>query len=75
MPSEFSSSPKQRAVWAVLATAYPALLSVDELAREVEDRIATEDGIAAFERLGLVHRFGEFVWLTRTAIAAEHVES
>ena len=68
-------SPKQSAVYGLLLDAYPALLSREEVARGVADRIEAEDALAAFERDGLVHCMGGFVWLTRAAVAAEHAGS
>jgi hypothetical protein len=41
--------------------------SVDELARELEDRIEAEDSVHRLTRSGLVHQAGNLVFPTRTA--------
>jgi hypothetical protein len=40
---------------------------VEELAREIGDSLATEDGLARLHRAGLVHRLDPFVFVTRPA--------
>ncbi len=47
--------------------------SVDEIAREMGDSNATEDGLARLYGAGLIHRCGEFVWATRAALRAEQI--
>jgi predicted transcriptional regulator len=42
--------------------------SVDEVAREMGDRVRAADGIASLHAAGLVHRCGEFVFATRAAL-------
>lgn len=42
--------------------------SVDEVAREIGDRVRAADGIASLHAAGLVHRCGEFVFATRAAL-------
>jgi hypothetical protein len=58
-----------------LLAEHPALLSRDEIAREVGDETATDEALAQYSRLGLVHRLSaardDFYWPTRTALAAE----
>jgi hypothetical protein len=49
------------------------LWSVDEVAREIGDRTATEDGIANLYGAGLVHRCGEFVFATRAAVRSAQI--
>lgn len=43
------------------------LWSVDELQRELADALAVSDALWRMERAGLIHRLGEFVFITRTA--------
>jgi len=46
--------------------------SVDEVAREIGDEVATADGLARLTAAGLAHRIGEgFVWASRAALHAE----
>jgi hypothetical protein len=46
--------------------------SVDEVAREIGDKVATADGLARLIGAGLAHRTSEdFVWATRAALYAE----
>ena len=46
--------------------------SVDEVAREIGDEVATADGLARLTAAGLAHRIGEgFVWARRAALHAE----
>jgi hypothetical protein len=47
--------------------------SVDEVAREIGDRIATLDALACLHGAGLVHRCGEFVFATRAARRAQEL--
>ena len=60
-------------VLTVVASAYPALLAVDEVAREVGDQLATTDALARLCGAGLVHELSGFVWLTRAAVRARAV--
>jgi hypothetical protein len=65
-----------RFVLYVLIARYPALLTVDELAREFARtsaqretaRVCIEDGIAELAGNGLVHRLGEFAFASRAAV-------
>jgi hypothetical protein len=50
-----------------------ALWSVHEVAREVGDDTAAHDGIANLYGAGLVHRCGEFVFVTRAAARAAQI--
>jgi len=46
--------------------------SVDEVAREIGDEVATADGLARLTAAGLAHRIAEdFVWASRAALHAE----
>lgn len=58
---------------AVLASAYPALLAVEEVAREVGDQLTTTDAPARLESAGLVHRLDRLVWLSRAAVRAREL--
>ena len=62
-------------VLGVLSDAYPALLSVEEVAREVGDQLATTDALARLYGAGLVHRLDGFVWLTRATVRARQLAS
>jgi hypothetical protein len=46
---------------------------VDELVRELQDEDAV-DAVARLTEAGLVHRFGEFVFPTRTARRADEIK-
>lgn len=46
--------------------------SVQEVAREIGDDVATADGLARLTAAGLAHRIAEdFVWASRAALHAE----
>jgi hypothetical protein len=47
--------------------------TVEELVREVQDSDAA-DAVARLTEAGLVHRFGEFVFPTRTARRADELQ-
>jgi predicted transcriptional regulator len=47
--------------------------TVEEVAREIGDRIATVDALARLYGAGLVHRFEEFVFATRPALRADRI--
>jgi hypothetical protein len=47
----------------------PWLWSTAELAREIGDELATIDSLRRLHASGLVHRCGDFVFATRTALA------
>jgi hypothetical protein len=48
--------------------------SIEELAREIGDRVRTLDAVAQLERSGLLNRLNErFVCASRAAIAAEQI--
>jgi hypothetical protein len=48
--------------------------SVEEVGREVGDRLAAEDAVSRLNRAGLAHRHGEFVFPTRAAIRAVQLD-
>lgn len=48
--------------------------AVDEVVREVGDRIETDDSLARLYGAGLIHRCGDFVFATRPAVAASRLE-
>jgi hypothetical protein len=43
------------------------LWSVDELQRELANALAVTDALTRLHRAGLIHRLGEFVFITRAA--------
>jgi len=47
--------------------------SVDEIVRELQDRIGAHDSVRRLSEAGLVHRLGEFVFPTRTARRADQL--
>jgi hypothetical protein len=57
----------------LLANPYCVPWSVDEVAREMGDRIAAVDGLVNLHGAGLIHRCGEFVWATRAARRGEQL--
>ena len=57
----------------LLLAEHPALLSRDEIRREIGAEISADDALAHFQRLGLVHELDDFFWATRTAMATEEV--
>lgn len=76
MPDDTPAEIERRedaAVIVVLGAAYPALLSVDEVAREVGDQLATTDALARLRGAGLVHELGGFVWPARAAARAKEL--
>jgi hypothetical protein len=48
--------------------------TVDEIAREIRSRVEAEDSVRRLTETGLVHRFGEFVFPTRTARRANDLQ-
>jgi predicted transcriptional regulator len=49
-------------------------LSIEELAREFDDRERAEESVRRLAETGLVHRFGDFVFPTRAARRAAHIQ-
>jgi hypothetical protein len=47
--------------------------SVEEIAREMGDHDATEDGLARLYGSGLIHRCGDFVWATRAGLRSADI--
>ncbi len=45
--------------------------SVHEMELEIGDRIAVIDSLARLKGAGLIHRCGDFVWISRAALAAD----
>lgn len=43
------------------------LWSVEEIERELEDKLAVTDALMRLQRSGLIHRYGELVLITRAA--------
>jgi hypothetical protein len=52
-------------------TSYP--WTVDEIGREIENRLAAEDSVRRLTEAGLLHRAGEFVFPTRAARRADQL--
>jgi predicted transcriptional regulator len=48
--------------------------SVEEISRELGQRTNAEDAVSRLTETGLLHRFGEFVFPTRTARRARDME-
>jgi hypothetical protein len=48
--------------------------SVDEIEREMREPAFTTDSINRLVRIGLLHRSGDYVWLTRTACYASEIQ-
>ena len=48
--------------------------TVDEVAREIGDELATTDSLARLRAAGLVHRLEGFVFATRPAVRAAQLE-
>lgn len=56
---------------------YPAHLSVDELARELDGEAASSrvrDTLGALQRAGLVHRQGDFAFAARAAVRCRELD-
>jgi hypothetical protein len=47
--------------------------SEEEVAREIEDRVAASDSLKRLARGGLVHRLDGFVFASRAALLAEEI--
>jgi predicted transcriptional regulator len=47
--------------------------SVEEVAREIGDEVATADALARLAGAGLLHRLNSFVWASRAALLAERL--
>lgn len=58
-----------QAIMGLLLIDHPGLWSVEEVERELGDRIAAQDGLSRLRRAGLVHRLDGFVFATRAAAA------
>jgi hypothetical protein len=61
------------AVFEVLDEFYPALVSTAEVMLALGDRVGVRDALGRLHRAGLVHRIGDFVWLTRAAVRAREL--
>jgi hypothetical protein len=72
---EPSTSPPDRAsaVAGLLLDSYPALLSRDEIRREIGDEARVDDALDYLERIGLAHRVEDFFWTSRAALAADEL--
>jgi hypothetical protein len=71
---DYTSSATQIAIMQELLAAYPALLAREELEREFGDRLAVDDALSYFQRMGLVHSLDDtYFWATRAAVAAEEL--
>ena len=73
MDASTSLPDRTSAVAELLLDSYPALLSRDEIRREVGDEVGVDDALAYLEGIGLVHCVGEFFWSTRDASAADEL--
>lgn len=47
--------------------------SVDEVERETGDALAVADAIASLRAVGLIHRCGDFVFASRTALCMDRL--
>jgi hypothetical protein len=47
--------------------------SVDEIARQIGDPIATHDSLRRLQAAGLAHRLDRFVWASRAALVSEEI--
>jgi hypothetical protein len=67
---------EERGVMELLLHVHPALLSRDEILRELHGLgdIAVQDALTRCEGVGLVHSLGGFFWATRAAIAADELK-
>jgi len=59
-----------QAIMGLLLIDHPGLWSVGEVEREMGDELRAQDGLARLAGAGLIHRLGEFVFATRTAVHA-----
>lgn len=67
-----AQSHEKTLLWLLLSD--PGPWSLEELVREFDgDRIGTEDSLGNLAASGLVHRFGEFAFPTRTARRADQI--
>ena len=58
----------------LLITSYPALLTVDEIERELHIQNAdADDALYWLVSIGLAHKLKRFYWATRTAVAMDDV--
>lgn len=59
-----------QAIMGLLLIDHPGLWSVEEVVREMGDELRAQDGLSRLAGAGLIHRFDEFVFATRTAARA-----
>lgn len=59
-----------------LMDAYPALMTVEEIRRDLRESEAWRltDSINRLDSAGLIHRFGDFIYPTRAAYLAGRLE-
>ena len=62
-----------QAIMGLLLIDHPGLWSVEEVVREMGDELRAQDGLSRLAGAGLVHRFGSFVFATRTATQAHAI--
>jgi hypothetical protein len=68
-----SETDRDRNVLNLMLADSPWPWTVDEIARELQNRLDAEDAVWRLTGAGLVHRFGEFVFPTRTARRADQL--
>lgn len=73
MSIAYDSAREEVDVMERLLAYHPSLTHQAELIAEVGDAVAVADALERLERVGLVHRAGDYCWATRAAMAAEEV--
>jgi hypothetical protein len=71
MPSEDDARVQKGVLELLLGPTSQRLWSIAEVEREIGERLLAMDAIAGLQAAGLIHRCGEFVFASRSALAMD----
>jgi hypothetical protein len=71
MPAEEDARVRKGVLELLLGSTVQRLWSIGEVEREIGEKLAAVDAIAGLQAAGLIHRCGEFVFASRSALAMD----